>query len=63
MSKIKQSGAIVLVSLLVLVSYYIFDQQDLVSVTEVAKYQCLHSEIHPLLCISCINRSEYQVAH
>jgi hypothetical protein len=33
MLKIKQSAAIVIVSLFILVTYYIFDQQDLVSVT------------------------------
>ncbi len=43
MAKLKQSGAIVLISLLILVAYYIFDEQDLVSVTEVARYKCLEN--------------------
>lgn len=43
MAKLKQSGAIVLLSLLILVAYYIFDEQDLISVTEVARYKCLEN--------------------
>ena len=57
MAKLKQSGAIVILSLLILVAYYIFDEQDLISVTEVARYKCLeNSAASPYLCISCITR-------
>lgn len=35
MVKLEQSGAILIISLLIFTAYYIFDQQDLISVTEV----------------------------
>lgn len=62
MSKLKQSGAIVLLSLLIALQYYIFDQQDMVTVTQVAQYSCLESTGGIALCISCIGRSENRVA-
>ena len=59
MAKLKQSGAIILVALLILISYYIFDEQDLINVTEIARYKCLNTDSvkNPQLCISCVSRS------
>ncbi len=54
MSKFTQSSAIVALSLIIIVSYYLFVQQDLVSTTEIARYKCLESDANPSLCISCI---------
>jgi len=60
MAKLRQSGAIVLISLLILVAYYIFDEQDLISSTEVARYKCLENQsAGPYLCISCITRKKF----
>jgi hypothetical protein len=37
-SKIKQSGAIVIISLLILITYYIFDQQDLITEIKIPRF-------------------------
>lgn len=64
MAKLKQSGAIVIVAILILAAYYIFDQQDLISVTEIARFKCLDDpKISPSLCISCINRHDMHIAN
>lgn len=62
MSKLSQSLAIVVLSLIIIVSYYLFVQQDLVSATQVARYKCLESDTSPSLCISCIQRSRLTIA-
>lgn len=59
MAKLKQSGAMVILAMLILISYYIFDEQDLINTTEIARYKCLEGNAgaNPQLCISCVNRS------
>jgi hypothetical protein len=64
MATIGQGGAILCTLLLITLTYYIFLQQDLVTTEEVANSICLDKPgISHHLCVSCIRRSQFNIAN
>lgn len=64
MKNVNQNGAMAFLGLLMVVLYYVFLQQDLISTTEVITSKCLDSSSQSYqLCISCIQRSQLSIAN